>query len=598
MDNLKEKYKALFCEGQNNSDYAGRIFDSLFNYFRAFYIANFEVKILITRKSYMIFKIFEEVFEKIESIKGKKYGEFYTSNYVYQLKHIPNLNEKKILVVDDIVIHGRTISNTCRRLYKIIFNQEVEQIDFTNSKLFEKLKDKVYISSFLVSEEGQCLDAIIPLFVNFNRQVKVNDIGWRDISDKINLFIAKANKGYVSYLDTFCFKKNEMAYNIICSKLDKFEKQDNVLFSDNGIDSYILNLSQCKDFHNDIYNEFISLLDNNRIISFIRVYKYKSSLCIIPFAFLPTVKKDELYEFYLYLLSLNILSTKARENLDNYFSFDSLENNDYVFCFEWITYFLSKCIGIIYFESSGINVDLNSGGIKCSESFSSCYLDNSLLSFSNIKKENKVVFQTAFNNKRKELELDECIRQYELCWDECDRNLNKTMAIYLTRTREIDQCRAKMHMQRLFGICAEDIQAITGLDNSSICTSVINTWDCGMGSGKPKIIETSRDYLGTVTVNGEQIYRYFFDLYKQATYNIRFFIFNCILADYEKISKFAGFIDSKLGDTSHSKLVSYINRDNYSDFINAISQDDIVNYRDVNNSNFKLILTYIKDNNL
>ena len=71
-----------------------------------------------------------------------------------------------------------------------------------------------------------------------------------------------------------------------------------------------------------------------------------------------------------------------------------------------------------------------------------------------------------------------------------------------------------------------------------------------------------------------------------------------ILADYEKISKFAGFIDSKLGDTSHSKLVSYINRDNYSDFINAISQDDIVNYRDVNNSNFKLILTYIKDNNL
>ena len=64
MDNLKEKYKALFCEGQNNSDYAGGIFDSLFNYFRAFYIANFEVKILITRKSYMIFKIFEEVFEK------------------------------------------------------------------------------------------------------------------------------------------------------------------------------------------------------------------------------------------------------------------------------------------------------------------------------------------------------------------------------------------------------------------------------------------------------------------------------------------------------------------------------------------------------
>lgn len=577
----KENLKQLFIKEQNDEKYCEQIFEALYNYYKAFYCSkNYTMKIMITRRSYVLFKIFSRCFE-ISNDEIKKYGDFYTNNYISHFTR-KQIKSNKILIIDDIIINGRTAGATYNELVKICNNND-------------DTLDNAFISAFLINREGRCLEEIKPYFISDDKIATTNEFGWREISDLLNVFIARMNIGYVSYIDTYYLPEfnKTLLVDSRCN-LIKYLPQSNALFYKNNIESYIgFPTEDVCHSHKD----FFVLLKKLNIVPCYRLYQYNNFWTFVPFAFLPSISKEDFGGYF----SCVIDNLDDKENklvsIKEKALKDCNSNDKYIFWYEWLTFILSKCLADIFLHDNNLSdSDQQFTNLSCVENFNEYYVESIYLKKKTILPDRNYSY---YEDEIRASEEKECVEIFKNLY--CNTNdgiIESIFSEYLFQTRIFGQKRALNHLERLRGIRVDDvINNISNISIEEIIKTFINCWDCGEGSGSPKIFGDNKEFICTSMINGEQVYRYPFDVNAQVTFDFKLLYENCLLPIkmiIKMFPDFANYMSEETGSNDYKIFASNFNDENYDEFENSINSDNIVNIKEVSYSNFALIMRFIK----
>lgn len=523
-------------------------------YYNACIIENYEYKVFLTRRSYALYRIFVAIFKK-EISNFKVQGEIYNSHSVKTITThtLSNkIDRHKVLILDDIVINGRTVNEVFNEL-KVIFGNECSK----------NITVKVWC--VVRNSEAKCIGDISEHFGHY-RYVTPDD--WKKMSNKLTEFIVASNIGYVSFVDTYYITSDYLTK--IESKFSGFEKYNSQceLFDKTGVKSNI------------IYYTFSNKnLDTYKLSTCVRLYAKGEYITVIPYVFLPALLKQECgmycnsllgkfnikvphilqkpgYEVQLYQWTINQLSNKLFE----------------YFCCDLLGYKLSCDDSFKMFFPCN-DEDLKNYEIDEDKSKD---VDECCMIFKDILKEN----MTCLSSNGFEFVLEK----------------------YLGRLHDLDENRAKANLCRHKGIKIQDIletlNSINGFNanfdvsENQIIGAVINSWDTGKSSYVIAEDKTSSgDVIAGFIRNGEQAYRI---VYEQHNFQYRVFhdlFLKTYICDEKTITEIASDLDEKCKTTEFNDFCKEINFDNY--FSDLLSVEPIIKNGD--EQRFKKVKQYIVD---
>lgn len=508
-------------------------------YYKACTIENYEYKIFLTRRSYVLYRIFVAIFKK-ENPNFKVQGEVYNSHSVKAMNTlIDKLDRHKILVLDDIIINGRTVNEVFNELKAIFANESLAEIT-------------VKIWCIVRNSEAKCIENISDHFGHY-RYVTPDD--WRKLSDKLTEFIVASNIGYVSFVDT---------YYIDADYLTKIESR----FSD--LERYS---SQCELFDkagvqsNIIYYSFSdkSLCDYN-LRTCVRLYAKGESITVIPYVFLPVLLKKQCKTYCTSLLSRFCI--KVPDVLEN-------QGNE-VLLYQWTINQLSNKL-FDYFCR-----DLLGYRLSCDDSF------KMFLPCSNEHLKSYRI------DEKKSKDVKECCEIFENTVKEhmshlANNDFEFVLEKYLGRLHNLDENRAKTKLSRHKGIKIQDILEILNniagfsanscVSENQILSAVINSWDTGKSSYVIAEDETSvGDVIAGFIRNGEQAYRI---VYEQHNFQYRVFydlFLKKYICDEKTVTEIANALDRECKTTEFNDFCKEINFDNY--FSDLLSVEPIIKNED------------------
>lgn len=521
-------------------------------YYKACIIENYEYKVFLTRRSYVLYRIFVAIFKK-EISNFKVQGEIYNS---HSIKTIHTLSDKldrcKVLILDDIIINGRTVNEIFNELKEIFGNECLKNFSL-----------KVWC--VVRNSEAKCIGEISEHFGHY-RYVTPDD--WKKMSNKLTEFIVASNIGYVSFVDTYYIDSDHLTK--IESRFSDFEKYSShcELFDKTGIKSNIIYYS----FSNENLYAY-------KLRTCVRLYAKGESITVIPYVFLPVLLKKECGRYCNSLLSNfgikvpNILQKTGYEVLLYQWTINQLSNKlfDY-FCRDLLGYRLS-----------------------CDDSFKlflACNVEHL---------ENYRIY------KEKSEDVDECCRIFEntirenmTCLD--TNGFEFVLEEYLRRLHDLDENRAKTKLRRHKGIKIQDILEIlnniagfsanSGMSENQIIGAVINSWDTGKSSYVIAEDETpGGDVISGFIRNGEQAYRIVYE-HHNFQYRIFYDLFlKMYICDEKTVTEIASALDRECKTTEFNDFCKEINFDNY--FSDLLSVEPIIKNED--EQRFKEVKQYIVD---
>lgn len=230
-----------------------KFYEEIKEFFRQFILASNVDKLLITRRAYILYKIFYKIISISEAQDDKKAKDAIAtrgdcSTCVYTTHSIPLLlgkSEKRpLLIVDDVIVNGRTIVQVTHKF---------QNVD----------KDwKIYLWCLRCNEEAAFVQEIQPYLKHV---FFVTPYEWEIISDRLTDAVIMANIGYVSFLNTYWVSDNgyEKIFEYLSS--NQYDKRSHTIetHSSGSEGKYSL---KCDYF-------FIDQYDNQKYPVAIRLYK-------------------------------------------------------------------------------------------------------------------------------------------------------------------------------------------------------------------------------------------------------------------------------------------------------------------------------------
>lgn len=245
----------------------------------------FQYKILVTRRAYLLYEIFASIFQlcqekrpdssRIFEIKG----EVYNSHSLDSIEVSNNNSEKNYLIFDDIIVHGRAINNTIQKL------------------LDKKIAlDRISVWCLLEKEPANCLKE------EYQNRILVyklcNEEVWKTFSDDLTALVTRYARGYTSYIDTYVLSDIEGGkLNRYFSRLlDSFKNNKNFIVSDNySTDGTDINAFIVFDANQPITKDSYD-------VGCVRFYKYDDCILGIPYLFIRTVREEDAFPYACQLL--------------------------------------------------------------------------------------------------------------------------------------------------------------------------------------------------------------------------------------------------------------------------------------------------------
>lgn len=569
-----------------------RFYDKFYTFYKyILLVQNYAYKIMVTRRSYVLFKIFLSIF----IFEDKKYekcdiSNVYNSNYVNEINFSNNAN---ILVVDDIIINGRSIDTICSIIDK------KANIDSSGCK--------ITLLPYVINSQAKCIDNIRNLF-DEELKAEASESQWREISNQLNSFIIDATFGNVSYINTYRVDN----YMSLFEKKGIFNKKNKIAEAAKFDNYYINSNSILKDKnYENLWNKF-------SIYSCIRIQKRGNKLAVIPFVYLPTINADCFIKYFNEILQCFEFSDKVTnekiQGIKSYANKKERTNSKLVFLYKWLTYFLSECVAdkMVQEIKSSTNEFQLTKCISCRESFSDNFY------FDSIKcklKQNELnaIAESFKNTSNDEFFGDECYKILTDVYKKISNRKTESITVidnnfiythlneYLAEIRKVDQKRAEKKQERLEGLTVNHVmnffeqirknKVSIKQDENDIINILIYLWDIGNASGAPKIVHNC---ICNSTINGEHIYRYYFDKKPQITFDFKVFYNNTGITDEQKIRKFAKHMDNYFGTKDYEFFVEDIfNNGVPGDFENGLNVEDITECE--NDDNIKIIMNYLYD---
>lgn len=432
--------------------------DSFYSEIKKFYmefiLAKDVDKVLITRRSYVLYKIFYMIFslsaedEKFQ--KDLKEG----AQCVYTSHSLPLLlgkNENRaVLIVDDIIVNGRTILNV------------IKKFSGKNPNL------KINVWCLRCNIEAAFLPELKPFLKHV---IYVSPYEWEIVSDRLNDAVVMSNVGYVSFLKTYWLSEdlyNKLLKHLVNAAGDtdkiahKKEKIETHSQGNEGVFSLECDyffLEKCR--YNSDYRAAI------------RLYKGNASYLAIPYVFLPRLTSEEL---------LSLCRNKQNKEC-GYYNKDVKEIVRY-FSQYWTAQDIEDCpdVGVFAYQAavcflSGVtfheivnDLNLMDSSDCMSENIKICF--DSQESFSTQENREKCLEnlrnelcsrEKAIYLERPTKEEQNCLKEIAYCQDvlasSCSKNDSffDSMKKYVTTLRKKDDLRAKNQKSRLYGISVDNI---------------------------------------------------------------------------------------------------------------------------------------------
>ena len=453
-------------------------YEELKEFFRQFILKTEVDKILITRRAYVLYKIFYKIFSVSEAQKYKdvkdaiKNGN--ASKCVYTTHSVPLLlrkSEKKpLLIVDDVIVNGRTIDRVIEKFKKV---DEDWKITLWCLRCNEKAAYYEQLSNYLT------------------HVIFVTPYEWEIISDRLTDAVVMSNIGYVSFLKTYWLSND--AYDEIFRHLSLIQcNQKSYTIETRSIGNEGKYTLKCHYFLFDNNN----VQNGNKYPMAIRLYKTDESNLIIPYVYLPSLTSGQLFRLCGDMMLKHSKNNESQSN--NMTKFIEMLVQDYngqneeMFCdsdigilaYQSIVNFLSDCyLKKVLFDC--LKNDFSAQIDLCfdpMESFPvqkiSADSTNENIGESRPEKWNQVFEEIKF-----------CKRILLSVKQETDSFLD-SMKKYFAKVREEDDRRATREEDRLYGISIKDIMdcfATVGSTNSGTLTSkfyldLLYLWDTGVAS--------------------------------------------------------------------------------------------------------------------
>lgn len=279
-----------------------------------------------TRRSFVLFELFIEIFEaeyqKCENKQTTTFKELYSDilSKVYNDSVIGGIDftsqyksgEKHILIVDDILIHGRTLSCLVDSFYEIFSND-------------------IKVLVFLRNEEAKCISTNLQSVLRYKHTYGNSE--WESTSNSFVVAIQQSGICYSSFAPQYKVVSLE---NLSFIDLVKFVPGQNEVTAISGMKSEYFYPAKTQE-------------QDRKIYKLIRKYTSESGILLVPFVVLPSYDISDWERLY-----EEFCNTLENQNLISHNDFNCLISvinsqlkERYKFSFKLITYILSE----IYFYS-------------------------------------------------------------------------------------------------------------------------------------------------------------------------------------------------------------------------------------------------------
>lgn len=183
---------------------------------------------------------------------------------------------KKLLLVDDIIVNGRAIT---------------EVFDFLRA--MDIGKDCIYIWCDLLNMNANCLSSDAKERLETYREA--TETGWKAASNIFSQAITIFGRGYTSYIDTYLSYNldsdvNKAILNFLRGDNERIIKSD--ALKENDVETYICYMELEKN----------GIIGEHKDISCLRFYVYKDAILVIPYLFIDSIKKEKAYDYAVSLL--------------------------------------------------------------------------------------------------------------------------------------------------------------------------------------------------------------------------------------------------------------------------------------------------------
>ena len=274
IENLRSRVESIL----------GEYFDEFYDYFR--FVAGYDAdyKILVARRCLVLYQIFAQFFwlDGYRTVVGKILSDWAIPKFKGEFAG------KRLIVVDDILIHGSHIGEICRELERSGFMENTKLFVYMmtddTKRLPNGLEEKIYCAEMAVGSE------------------------WRELSNRIVKAIVASNIPYTSFVGAYTWKGTieELQEEL------NFIKEENTkeIQKETGSFTYLLFDSAQEPV---IFSRFA-------FQSCIRAYTNSDSdlLTCIPYCFTRAVKKEKIELFFQkFTQKLTVCPTIKKELSEN-----------------------------------------------------------------------------------------------------------------------------------------------------------------------------------------------------------------------------------------------------------------------------------------
>lgn len=210
----KETYKKRLLD-----IYKVDVYNELINFWKIVEESKYDYKIFVSKKCYVLYKVFMPIFDFNSYIECKKITDVAIPVYIDKMKNTT------VLVIDDVFIHGRAVSKVDGQIggrakkidyYTFAKNTNNEIPQDTNIK---KNREKNENSDTILNYIEMLNKALLTMQeYSVKGYLNCNEYQWKRISDLIMKSLWGVNMPYASYLPVFNMKDKNRLFTTESSK--------------------------------------------------------------------------------------------------------------------------------------------------------------------------------------------------------------------------------------------------------------------------------------------------------------------------------------------------------------------------------------------
>ena len=546
---------------------------------------SFDSVVLVTRRAYVLYKLFSNVIQQEEFDLDKK--KYYTTHSMWMIP-----SGCSVLIFDDIIVNGGTIERTISALEDMGHKNISVWCVWCNGKAvsYKKFVNKYNLMGYRTSPSN-----------------------WKYHSNNLNDTIVKLNIGNTSIVDTFILGSNQLKPHVKSESISIVKewfiksKDYHVCDFDNHesdiLSGFVAWLQPNEENLSIVKDAFIkdkNIKFSNNIKVCFRFYSNQDHVLFIPYVFLPDMSKAEICASF----------SSPYSNID----FDEKDSdNKVMWLYKYIIYTISIKYAQYFRNTSGFNIKKC---LNCNESFplqipqNENSEDRSLNCHEVINTRNdNINLLCSYEFKDEDLEFCNDLLKDVIVRHTNQKNVSFRQILheYFGIARKVDCERVIDSREHISGIRPDDIlmdmNQTNVYNNEWLLTQLIYSWDNGESTLVIRgfVNEKGIKNMRTVIVHGEQAFKSYYSAYSDVFPYFYALFLETGDGQKEHIKRFANYCAQKINGNKKERFISFsenVDENNYVSDLIGIDMESMEKYNkelfDIDYNIMDIVLDYIK----